>query len=85
MEPIRVRCRSCGKEVEGTSGKSVSCGCSNMLTVWSDVISAADMSKVIMLSTGTNRKPSSLFTRDELTWQEARNNRKVRKLDFDIR
>ena len=85
MEPIRVRCRSCGKEVEGTSGKSVSCGCSNMLTVCGDVISANDMSKVVMLSTGTNRKPSSLFTRDELSWQEARNNRKVRKLDFDIR
>ena len=56
-----------------------------MLTVCGDIISAADMSKVIMLSTGTNRKSSSLFTRDELTWQEARNNRKVRKLDFDIR
>jgi hypothetical protein len=85
MEPIRVRCRSCGKEVESSSGKSVTCGCSNMVTISGDVISANDMTKVVMLSTGSNRKPSSLFTRDELSWQEARNNRKVRKLDFDIR
>ena len=85
MDTIRVRCRSCGKEVEAQSGKTATCGCPNMVTVSGDVISANDMSKVVMLSTGSNRKPSSLFTRDELSWQEARNNRKVRKLDFDIR
>ena len=56
-----------------------------MVTISGDVISANDMSKVVMLSTGINRKSASLFTRDELSWQEARNNRKVRKLDFDIR
>ncbi len=33
MEPIRVRCRSCNKEVEGVSGKSVCCGCSNLATI----------------------------------------------------
>jgi len=49
MEPIRVRCRSCNKEVEGVSGKSVCCGCSNLTTVHNDRISARDMSKVIML------------------------------------
>ena len=48
MEPIRVRCRSCNKEVEGVSGKSVCCGCSNLTTVYDDRISARDMSKVIM-------------------------------------
>ena len=85
MESIRVRCRSCGREVESRNGKTISCGCSNMVTISGDVISANDMSKVVMLSTDSNRKPSSLFTRDELSWQEARNNRKVRKLDFDIR
>ena len=50
MEPIRVRCRSCGKEVESRSGKTISCGCPNMVTVSGDTISANDMSKVIMLS-----------------------------------
>ena len=50
MELIRVRCRSCGKEVESRSGKTISCGCSNMVTISGDVISAVDMAKVVMLN-----------------------------------
>ena len=57
MEPIRVRCRSCNKEVEGVSGKSVCCGCSNLTTVHNDRISARDMSKVIMLGNYSSNNP----------------------------
>ena len=85
MESIRVRCRSCGKEVEGISGKSVCCGCSNMTTVYNDRISAKNMDKVIMMSNYSNPKSKSLFTGDELEWQEKRNQRRVRKLDFEVR
>ena len=85
MEPIRIRCRSCNKEVEGVSGKSVCCGCSNLTSVHNDRISARDMSKVIMMSNYSNPKSKSLFTGDELEWQEKRNQRKVRKLDFEVR
>jgi len=85
MEPIRVRCRSCNKEVEGVSGKSVCCGCSNLTTVHNDRISARDMSKVIMLGNYSSPKSKSLFTGDELEWQEKRNQRRVRKLDFEVR
>ena len=45
---VRVRCRSCGKEVEGHSHQTKSCGCPNMTTVTGDNISARDMSKVVM-------------------------------------
>ena len=51
MEPIRVRCRSCGKEVKAAAGKSVCCGCENMTTIKGDVISAVDLGQVIMLNT----------------------------------
>ena len=85
MEPIRVRCRSCNKEVEGVSCKSVCCGCSNLTTVHNDRISARDMSKVIMLGNYSINKSKSLFTGDELEWQEKRNQRRVRKLDFEVR
>tara|TARA_R100001015_G_C4490577_1_gene68257 strand:- start:338 stop:595 length:258 start_codon:yes stop_codon:yes gene_type:complete len=85
MEPIRVRCRSCNKEVEGVSGKSICCGCSNLTTVYDDRISARDMSKVIMLCNYGNHKSKSLFSGDELDWQEKRNRRRVRKLDFEVR
>ena len=65
MEPIRIRCRSCGKEIIGVSGKSVCCGCSNLTTVYNDRISAKNMDKVIMLSNYSNPKSKSLFTGDE--------------------
>ena len=85
MEPIRVRCRTCNKEVEGVSGKSVCCWCSNLTTVHNDRISARDMSKVIMLGNYSSNKSKSLFSREELDWQEQRNRRRVRKLDFEVR
>ena len=84
MEPIRVRCRSCGKEVESLSGKTVTCGCSNMVTISGDVISAVDMAKVVMLNSRKTKK-TSLFSREEMEWQESRKNRKIRKMDFEIR
>ena len=85
METIKVRCRSCGKELEGAAGKSVCCGCSNMTTIKGDVISANNMSKVIMLNTPTNKSKNGVLRPEDLDWQEARRNRKVRKLDFEIR
>ena len=84
MESIRVRCRSCGKEVESRSGKTISCGCSNMVTISGDVISAVDMAKVVMLNPKKSKK-NSLFSREEMEWQEDRRRRKVRRLDFEVR
>ena len=84
MEPIRVRCRSCGKEVESLSGKTVTCGCPNMVTISGDVISAVDMAKVVMLNTSSRKEKTGLTT-EQLEWQESRRNRKVRKLDIEIR
>ena len=82
MESIRVRCRSCGKEVESRSGKTISCGCSNMVTISGDVISAVDMAKVVMLNSKKSKK-NSLFSREEMEWQEDRRRRKIRRLDFE--
>ena len=84
MESIRVRCRSCGREVESLNGKTISCGCSNMVTISGDVISAVDMAKVVMLNTSSRKEKTGLTT-EQLAWQESRRNRKVRKLDFEIR
>ena len=84
MEKLRVQCRVCGKELQGNSGKTHSCGCPNMMTVRGDVVSAVDMSDVIMLSSVKKRENVGLSQQD-LDWQEARRKRKVRKLDFEVR
>ena len=84
MEKLRVQCRVCGKELQGNSGKTYSCGCPNMMTVRGNTVSAVDMSEVIMLNSKSMNNNSGL-TKQDLDWQEARRKRKVRKLDFEVR
>ena len=85
MENIRIRCRSCGKEIESISGKTVSCGCHNMATIHNGVISASDLGQVVMLNSYGNQTKSGVLTNEDLAFQEARRQRKVRRLDFEIR
>ena len=56
-----------------------------MTSVHDDVVSAKDMSQVILLQHDKNIKKSSLFTPQELEYQEARRRRGVRKMIFDER
>ena len=85
MENLKIRCRACGKEIEGHPTKTVTCGCSNMATIRGDKISAVDLSQVIMLNSYQSKRKSSTLTNEDIAWQEARRQRKVRKLDFEIR
>ena len=84
METLRVRCRSCGKELQGHSSRTYSCGCPNMTTIHGDSITAVDLSEVIMLNSSIHNKETGLTSQD-LQWQEERRKRKVRKLDFEGR
>ena len=84
MDNIKIRCLSCGKEMEGHQTKTVSCGCSNMATIRGDKISAVDLSLVVMINAHQKAKKSVLSTED-LACQEQRRRRKVRKMDFEIR
>tara|TARA_X000001036_G_scaffold253986_2_gene236457 strand:- start:4896 stop:5066 length:171 start_codon:yes stop_codon:yes gene_type:complete len=56
-----------------------------MTTVHGDVLSANDMSQVVLLQSNKKFKKESLFTPQELEYQEARRKRKVRKLNFEER
>ena len=85
MDKLRIRCRSCNKELEGSAGKSVCCGCSNMTTIKGDIVSARDMSKVVMVSTPNKISKNGVLRPEDIEWQEKRRQRKVRKLDFEVR
>ena len=85
MENLRIRCRSCGKEIEGHHSKTVSCGCPNMATIRGDKISAVDLSNVIMLNSYHTKTKLGVLTNEDLAFQEARKKRKVRRLDFEVR
>jgi hypothetical protein len=85
MENLRIRCKSCNREIEGHHSKTISCGCSNMATVRGDKITALDLSKVVMLNSIQTKEKSNVFTNEDLAYQEARRQRKVRRLDFEVR
>mgnify|MGYP006286541185 CR=1 FL=1 len=85
MENLRIRCRSCNRELEGHQSKMVACGCPNMATIRGDKISAVDLSNVVMLNSYNSKTKSGILTNEDLAFQEARRQRKVRKLDFEIR
>ena len=85
MENLRIRCKSCNREIEGHQTKTVSCRCSNMATIRGDKITALDLSKVVMLNSIQTKKKSTVFTNEDLAFQEARRQRKVRRLDFEVR
>jgi hypothetical protein len=80
---IIVRCRDCNKEIASTNKIQV-CGCQNMMTVRGDNVSAVDLSRVIMVNS-TQKEQKNFLTTQDIAWQEARRQRKVKRLDFEIR
>ena len=81
-----VRCKDCQKEIISHETKSQSCGCPNMMTVKGDSVTAVDLSRVVMIQSNKKQpKQESLFSPQELQFQEERRKRKVRKLDFEVR
>lgn len=85
---LKIRCKNCNSEIQGHSTYTKSCGCSNMTTIRDDVISANDLSLVEII-TGVFKKKSenvnTVLTKEDLAFQEERKNRKIRKLEFEIR
>ena len=82
---IKVRCKECGKELTSDTGKTLACGCPNMMTLKGDVVTAVDLNNVIMIRSNDENLRSHGLTSQDLQWQEERRKRKVRKLDFEIR
>ena len=82
---LKVRCKMCNKELHSHSIQTKCCGCDNLTTVRGDKISGVDLSLVELISFPTKTTNTSYFTKEELAEQEARRNRKVRKMEFDVR
>ena len=81
-----VQCKDCRKEITSHETHSKSSGCPNMMTVKGDSVTAVDLSHVVMIQSNKKQsKHESLFSPQELQFQEERRKRKVRKLDFEVR
>ena len=55
-----------------------------MMTVRDDKVSAVDLSQIVMVKSVQQKKTNKLSAED-LAYQEARRQRKVRRLDFEER
>jgi len=82
---ISIRCKDCNKELFGHPSKTVTCGCPNMATIRGDKISALDLSHIVMLNSIQKEQKSNVLTSQDLAFQEARRQRKVKRLDFEVR
>ena len=81
-----VRCKSCGKELSSDNGKSQCCGCPNMTSIVGDKITAVDLSQAVIVKMRVDEKSNqSSLSSSDVAWQESRRQRKVLKLDFEIR
>jgi hypothetical protein len=82
---IKVRCKNCNMELESHPTKTKCCGCDNLTSVIGEKVSAVDLSLVEWFNMNNKKDSNSVFSREDLAYQESRRNRKVRKLDFEIR
>ena len=82
---ISIRCKDCNKEITGHLSKTITCGCPNMATIRGDKVSALDLSRIVMLNSLKEVQKTNVLSSQDLAYQEARRQRKVRKLDFEIR
>mgnify|MGYP004077263733 FL=1 len=81
-----VRCKSCGKELSSNNGRSQCCGCPNMTSIVGDRITAVDLSQaVIVKMRNDDKKHQTSLSNSDIEWQESRRQRKIRKLDFEVR
>ena len=81
-----VRCKSCGKELSSDNGRSQCCGCPNMTSIIDNKITVVDLSQaVIVKMRNDDRKHQTSLSNSDIEWQESRRQRKIRKLDFEIR
>ncbi len=81
---LTVRCKECQRELTSKSKVQV-CGCPNRMELIDDRISAMDLSKVLIVNSEKNIKSDGVLRPEDLTFQEKRRQRKVKKLDFEVR
>ena len=79
---LTVRCKGCQTELKSAPKLQV-CKCSNNMTLIDEKITAVDLSRVIIVS-GVNKKKEGLTSQD-LEWQEKRKQRKIKKINFEVR
>lgn len=77
----------CNKLLTGNSVQLKTCGCHNQTSIRGEVVSAIDLGLVEIVEGHSKLKKTETtgLTSSDLSWQEERRKRGVRKLDFEVR
>jgi hypothetical protein len=82
---LKIRCKNCNTILESHPSRTKCCGCDNLTSIKNETITAIDLTKVEIVSNIIKKESNSVLSREDLAFQESRKNRKVRKLEFEIR
>lgn len=82
---LKIRCKNCNSILEAHPSQTKCCGCDNLTTIKGETITAIDLTKVEIVSNILKKESNSILSKEDLAFQESRKNRKVRKLEFEIR
>lgn len=82
---LKIRCKNCNRILESHPSQTKCCGCDNLTTIKGETITAIDLTKVEIVSNIMKRKSNSILSKEDLAFQESRKNRKIKKLEFEIK
>jgi hypothetical protein len=82
---LKIRCKNCNVILESHSIQTKCCGCENLTTLKGETITALDLTKVEIVSNMVKKESKSVLSKEDLAFQESRKNRKIKKLEFEIR
>jgi len=80
-----IRCKNCGKVLEEHPSQLKSCRCPNLTAIRGGNISGIDLSLIEIVTGSKPMTQKSLLSKQDLEFQEQRRQRKVRRLDFEVR
>ena len=83
---LKVRCKNCNAVLESHPTQTRCCGCDNFTTLRGENISGLDLTRIELISNLRGEsKSTTLLTKEDIAYHEARKNRKIRKMEFEIR
>ena len=83
---LKVRCKNCNTVLESHPIQTRCCGCDNFTTLRGENISGLDLTRIELISNvHSESNPATLLTKEDIAYHESRRNRKIRKMEFEIR
>lgn len=82
---LKIRCKNCNVILESHSSQTKCCGCDNMTSIKGETITGIDLTKIEIVSNIIKKQNESVLSNKDLQFQEERKNRKIRKLEFEIK